>query len=252
MPHTYALLVGIDQYPKNTVSPLSGCVNDIISIEDYLNHRVLIDQDHQLHLRILKNEQATRQAIIDGFRQHLCQAQKDDVVLFYYCGHGSQENASEEFSRFGLVKLDGLNETLVCYDSRSQSEDSWDLADKELAYLIAEVSENNPHICIILDSCHSGSGTRDPLQQTGVRLASADKRNRPLNSYIFKEEELQQLSTSRSLQEHPSSWKILNGSHVLLAACRDSEVANEIHRKGQAGGWQRFVNFTPTSPSNLL
>ena len=236
MPHTYALLVGIDEYPKDTVRHLSGCVNDITAIRDYLNHRVLIDQDRQLHLKILKNEEATRQAIIDGFRQHLRQAQKDDVVLFYYCGHGSQEKAPEEFSDFGLVKLDGLNETLVCYDSRSKGQDCWDLADKELAYLIAEVSKNNPHICIILDSCHSGSGTRDPLQQTGVRLASTDKRNRPLNSYIFQEEELQQLSTSRSLQEHPSGWQILNGSHVLLAACQNSQKAKEISRKNEKRG----------------
>lgn len=237
MPHTYALLVSIDEYPKDADLPLLfGCVNDITAIRDYLNHRVPIDQDRQPPLKILKNEEATRQAIIDGFRQHLGQAQKDDVVLFYYCGHGSQEKAPEEFSDFGLVKLDGLNETLVCYDSRSKGQDCWDLADKELAYLIAEVSKNNPHICIILDSCHSGSGTRDPLQQTGVRLASADKRNRPLNSYIFKEEELQQLPTSRSLQENLSGWQILNGSHVLLAACRDIEVAKEIDCKGQVRG----------------
>ena len=232
----YALLVGIDKYP-DPISSLSGCVNDIEDIKDYLQKRKGVPED-RLHLRTLQNEEATRQNVIKGFREHLCKANSNDVVLFYYSGHGSQEQAPEDFLRLGLVKLDGLNETLVCYDSRSKGQGCWDLADKELAYLIAEVSKNKPHICIILDSCHSGSGTRDPLQQTGVRLASADKRNRPLNSYIFygKEEELQQLSTSRSLQDHPAGWKILNGSHVLLAACRDSEVAKEINGKNLVRG----------------
>lgn len=232
MTHTYALLVGIDEYLENTVDPLFGCVNDITAITDYLNERVLKDNEHQLHLKILKNKEATRQAIIDGFREHLRQAQKDDVVLFYYCGHGSQENAPEEFWH---LEPNRLNETLVCYDSRSEG--GWDLADKELAQLIAEVSENNPHICIILDSCHSGSGTRDPLQQTGVRIAKADKRNRPLDSYLPElQQQINNLSISSSREDHPSGWKILQGSHVLLAACRDIEKAKEIDHQGQTRG----------------
>jgi hypothetical protein len=177
----YALLVGIDDYAPDSViqvNQLQGCVNDITAIEVYLNERSDTEK-YNLNLLTLKNKQATRDAVIDGFRNHLCQARNNDVVLFYYSGHGSQELAPEEFRH---LEPDRLNETLVCYDSRTEG--GWGLADKELAQLIAEVSEKKPHICIILDSCHSGSGTRDPLQETGVRLTSIDKRNRPLNSYL--------------------------------------------------------------------
>ena len=228
----YALLVGIDEYPdSDRVSRLYGCVNDITAMKDYLNKRVLQDKDHQLHLRTRINDEAKRKTIIDDFREHLCQAQKDDIVLFYYSGHGAQENAPKEFLDLGL---DELNETLICYDSRSEG--SWDLADKELAQLIAEVSKNEPHICIILDSCHSGSGTRDPLQETGVRSGSADERERPLDSYIFKVGELGQLSSSGSLEDHPSGWKIPKGRHVLLSACQASQTAKEINRVNQTRG----------------
>ena len=230
----YALLVGIDEYPdSDRVSRLYGCVNDITAMKDYLNERVKKDKDHQLHLRTRINDEAKRKTIIDDFREHLCKAQKDDIVLFYYSGHGSQENAPKEFLDLGL---DELNETLVCFDSRSEGEDCWDLADKELAQLIAEVSNNNPHICIILDCCHSGSGTRDPLQQTGVRLANTDNRNRPLESYIFQLEELKNLSPSGSLEDHPSVWKIPKGRHVLLSACQASQTAKEINRVNQTRG----------------
>lgn len=226
----YALLIGIDEYP-DPISSLYGCVNDIEDIKDYLQNRKGVPED-RLHLRTLQNKEATRQNVIKGFREHLCKANSNDVVFFYYSGHGSQERAAEEFWH---LEPDRLNETLVCYDSRSEG--GWGLADKELAQLIAEVSEKKPHICIILDSCHSGSGTRDPLQETGVRLTSIDERNRPLNSYLPElQQQIKNSLTYSSLEDHPSGWKILTGSHVLLAACRDSEVAKEINGNGKQRG----------------
>ena len=227
----YALLVGIDEYP-NLRDQLEGCVNDITAIAEYLKERY-DKQGCKLHLRELKNQQATRQAIIDGFRQHLCRAESNDVVLFYYSGHGSQEQAPEEF---WYLEPDKLIETLVCYDSRSQG--GWDLADKELAQLIAEVSKKNPHICIILDCCYSGSGTRDPLHNTRVRHAPLDtqKEPRPLDKFIFSLEELEQLSDSSNYKTHPTGLKIPKGCHVLLAACQDNERTQEIFRNDQKRG----------------
>ena len=111
----YALLVGIDDYPK-PVTSLKGCINDVIAIEEYLESRVETEE-FKLNLKTLRDEEATRQAIIDGFREHLCQANSNDVALFYYSGHGSRENAPPEFWNF---QPDKLNETLVCYDSRLQ------------------------------------------------------------------------------------------------------------------------------------
>jgi hypothetical protein len=219
----YVLLVGIDNYP-NPNHCLQGCVNDITAIEEYLNER-FDPQEYQLHLLRLQDEQATREAIINGFRNHLCQAQKDDVVLFYYSGHGSQELAPKEFWH---IEPDHLDETLVCYDSRT--ENGWDLADKELAKLIAEVAEKEPHITIIMDCCHSGSSTKDLMQE---RRFPADKRERPLDSFIFTLEDLEKLTDSRERdpEKHPTGWKIPKGRHVLLAACRDYETAKEYPGK---------------------
>ncbi|MHC5827860.1 MAG: caspase family protein, partial [Nostoc sp.] len=151
----YALTVGINNYQSPTIPPLKGCVNDITVIDEFLRKHLTNNED-KLFIKKLINHEATRQAIIDGFREHLCQAKSNDVALFYFSGHGSQECAAQEF---GHLKPDLLNETLVCWDSRT--DDIWDLADKEIAKLIAEVSQNHPHIVIVLDCCHSGGGTRD-------------------------------------------------------------------------------------------
>ncbi|MEG4068961.1 caspase family protein [Microcoleus sp. Pol11C2] len=225
----YALLVGIDKYEAPT-PPLQGCINDITAIAQYLNERVA-KEGYQLHLQTLKDQEATRQAIIDGFRKHLCNAQSNDVVLFYYSGHGAQEEAPQEFWH---VEPDRHNETLVCYESRQEG--GWDLADKELAKLISEVSAKKPHITIILDCCHSGSGTKNPFQETGVRLASTDKRKRPIDSFIFKLDELEKLSNSSNGEVDSIGLKLPKGRHILLGGCQDSQLAKEYNGGGQQRG----------------
>ena len=230
MPRTiHALLVGIDAYPR-PIPPLRGCVNDIDALATYLGERVAKDQGVALNLKTLKNAEATRQAIIDGFRTHLGQAQKGDVALFCYSGHGSQEQAPEEFWK---IEPDHLDETLVCFDSRNAG--AWDLADKELAKLIHEVAARGPHVAVILDCCHSGSGTREI--GTVVRRAPTDLRQRPIETFLVSVAEAQAAAASRGANATGGAWQVgTEGRHVLLAACRDDEEAKEHFGGGRWGG----------------
>jgi hypothetical protein len=231
-----AFLVGIDCYPSPVVW-LNGCVNDVEAFADYLRQRAGGADCTRLELRVLTNEQATREAVIAGFREHLRPARKGDVALFYYAGHGSQEQAPPEFWH---LEPDRLDETLVCHDSRSPG--GWDLADKELAKLIDEVTAGGAHVVVILDCCHSGSGTRDiRLQTTAVRRAPTDLRPRPLESYLVGLDEANRLAGTRGLAEATTSWPV--GRHILLAACRDNEEASEYNGEGRPrGAFSYFLN----------
>ena len=232
----YALLVGIDTYHPASLSQvpsLQGCVNDIRAVEAYLRERTKNNEWRLVEPTgttwILTDREATRQAVINGFNQHLCSADSEDVVIFYYAGHGAQEQAPEEFWD---VEPDHLNETLVCYDSRTEG--SRDLADKELGYLISKVARNHPHIVVVLDCCHSGSGTRDP--KLVVRRAPQDRRERPLSSFIFSEAPAalhELLTASRSLEKKTTGLILPKGRHVLFTACRDYEEAKEY--RGEDG-----------------
>jgi pimeloyl-ACP methyl ester carboxylesterase len=234
----YALLVGIDSYHPASfpaIPPLKGCVNDIKVVEAYLRERTKGGEWKLAEPTnvpwILTNEQATRKAIINSFEQHLCNANSDDVVFFYYSGHGAQEKAAEDFWH---LEPDRLNETLVCYDSRAEG--SRDIADKELAYLISQVAKKNPHVVMILDCCHSGSGTRDLSPEVTVRRAPVDSRERPLSSYIFAQDQTaldELLTCSRNLEKKTTGIVLPKGRHVMLSACRDYELAKEY--KGQDG-----------------
>jgi pimeloyl-ACP methyl ester carboxylesterase len=225
----FALLIGIDTY-HFPIPQLHGCKNDIEAIHAYLLEREQTSKAFKLEVLKLEDQNATRQAVIDGFRNHLSQAGKDDVVLFYYSGHGSQEPTAPEFY---ALEPDRLDETLVLVDSRDP--DKYDLADKELAKLIKEVADKAGHVAVILDCCHSGSGTR-AIEEDGIALrrAPTDERQRPASSYLFNQSDLEPQQNEREISE--SGWSGLHGKHVLLAACRSSETAKETKRDGQARG----------------
>jgi hypothetical protein len=239
----YALLVGVDDY-LGGVPRLNGCVNDIARVREFLELRT---QGGELALatRVLTagdpsnpaEQKPTRQAVIQAFREHLGQAGEGDVALFYYSGHGSQERAPEEFWH---LEPDRMDETLVLYDSRTSG--GWDLADKELAVLIADVARNNPHILVVLDSCHSGSGTR-AAEGVGVRLAEADLRHRPLDTFIegvvpAVKSWSEAAGENQQADRETGKWFTLpEGRHVVLAACRPEELARELRTPdGQVRG----------------
>ena len=237
-----ALLVGIDSYPDEVPS-LRGCVNDVLAFHEYLKERTSRTGEIYDAL-ILTNEKATRNEIINGFNEHLCKATSHDVALFYFSGHGSQQASPPQFWH---LEPDRLDETLVCYDSRQ--EHSWDLADKELSQLIYSVSKREPHIVIILDSCHSGSGTRVLHEDNvGVRLAANDKRCRPISTFIVDPQEIiaLQQDSSRALDTKDESWLYLpKGKHVVLSACRDNELAKELAFDGRHRGvFSRYLHDT--------
>src|ERR1700761_1804092 len=177
MAKVYALSVGINAYPRPG-DQLQGCLNDVDHFQAFLTKRF----GEGLQPSILKDGQATREAVIAEFRRHLtAQAGPGDVAVFHYCGHGARSAAAVEFREFFN---DGWDEGLVCFDSRDPG--GRDLADKELAVLIAELAAKGAHVAIVLDCCHSGSGTRDADSFAGMKIRNiaglADVR--PLESYI--------------------------------------------------------------------
>ena len=226
----FALLVGIDDYPDDRFK-LEGCVRDVELFQSYLEEHVPKGNDAgALRLQFLRNEEATRRNVIAGFRDHLAQAGKDDVALFYFCGHGSQQETAPEFR---YLEPDGKDETLACWDSRREGR--FDLADKELSFLLTEVAAQGAHVVVILDSCHSSSGTRALPDGPGLRVrhCGEDARPRPLSSYVFTAEDLPRLDFAAKQAGTDSGWLALpKGRHILLAACRSYEKAKELRGRG--------------------
>lgn len=217
MGSVYALVVGINQY--EAVAPLRGCVNDVDDALEFLRARVATD----LHEAALLDSSATRQAIIDGFREHLGQARSGDVALFWYSGHGSRQPVPPEWR---LLEPLGFNQTLVCVDSRKNR--TPDLADKELRVLLDQVAERGAHVVAVLDCCHSGGAMRDV--DVVVRGVDAS-REAPRGEELI--EELRDRGVGRDVVGDNPLGTV---GYVSLAACRSFEKAKEQRIDGKIRG----------------
>lgn len=217
MKHLYVLLVGINDYPPPN-SKLNGCIKDIDQLEKYLQD--FCSKDYHLYIRRLADQEATYDAVIAGFREHLALAGPDDIAWFHFSGHGSEEKTAPEFL---VLEPNGKDQTLICADSGHGAEH---LADKELAVLLHELATNgkssSPHIVVSLDCCHSGSGTRSAGQDVEwtVRAAPSSGKTRTLESYAGGYFARQQ------------RLEVPSAKHVLLSACKSIQLAGDLPKGG--------------------
>lgn len=230
----YALFVSIDDYPIAR-HKLNGCVNDMKAFKGYIENRFDPDKVN-LHIKTLINEEATRDNVIDGFMSHLMQAkgrneQDKDLALFYFSGHGAQEPMPWELHKTDEKKL---IQSIVCYDSRLEGGN--DLVNKELGYLIHKVKtfgkgNNQPEFVVVMDCCHSGSGTRSTSDTTKSRQMDLRKKNRKIEEFLGYEE--------RNERSNGQGQQIIDfpaGEHILLAAARSHETAKETAIDGTQRG----------------
>ena len=211
-PQRLALLVGIDKY--RNVTNLTGCVNDVENMKSLLTTKFEFSEENVL---VLKNESATRKAILDAFQSHLiARARPGDIVVIHYSGHGSQmkDTSADE--------TDGLDETIVPHDSREGM--VFDISDDELNGLLDRLAQKTHNITFILDSCHSGTGTR----AAGLaRVAPPDPRP-PRDPERF--------AVSVRGVDGKSDVRPADGKYVLLAGCRSKEVSFEYQAEGRSYG----------------
>ncbi len=106
---------------------------------------------------------ATKKSIVESFEKHLIanaenyykKTGKQAVVVFEFSGHGSQAPDTN-----GDERDDHLDETLVTWDSEDAPGKNFDISDDEIYELTKRLSPFTDNIVYIMDSCHSGSGTR--------------------------------------------------------------------------------------------
>lgn len=86
----FALVVGIDEYIYPSMR-LSGCVNDVELISNYLKETVNKEHEYTLELTRLVNEKATSKNITATLNQFREQAGPEDIVFFYFAGHSIKD-----------------------------------------------------------------------------------------------------------------------------------------------------------------
>jgi pimeloyl-ACP methyl ester carboxylesterase len=108
-------------------------------------------------------------------------------------------------------------------------------------------------VLVVLDCCHSGSGTRAPLEDgIGSRRAPTDTRERPLSSFLFDPARVDEIAEAQGPERSVlgnSGWTVARAKHVLLSGCRANETSKEIVHRGAPRGAMSAALETALSTS---
>ncbi|KAI0341530.1 hypothetical protein BDW22DRAFT_1430175 [Trametopsis cervina] len=267
-----ALIIGIDKYlhsvpegvkraglsdadgMRNVTSiggpNLTGAVADARRIETYLRTDLKLPEEQ---ICLLVDDQATREKIIKEL-QNLARPSKierDSPILIYYAGHGGSGNppANWHYEQgetieciiphdFNMVNSTSENSTESRTDpnhtgAKTTSLISHAIPDRTLGFLLDNIAESHgDNITVILDCCHSASGTRG-LPAKVLNIGEPDAVPRELLKEVpFPDDLDSKLEPGRARKVLPRAIRLGQGSHILLSACDSSEKSWELHGKG--------------------
>jgi hypothetical protein len=213
-----ALLIGVNKY----VYPwweLQGCVNDVELMRSLLQENFGFPPEN---ISLLRDEEATREAILAELRSLVEATNRDDVVVIHYAGHGSQVTDREG------DEPDGMDETILPHDTGRAPDENRDITDDEIHEFLLQLGEKTPFITLIFDCCHSGTITRDAF---GTKVRSVEADTRPVEELPPSPVSPEALTRS-ARDPGPSGWLSLSNKYVLIAGCRDEEQSAEKRVKG--------------------
>lgn len=215
-----ALLVGINKY-KIEGADLNGCVNDVTNLRDVLLKYFGFEITD---IKVITDERATKKAIMEGLSWLCDGAKAGDSLLFQFSGHGSQivDKNGDEYK-------DNLDEILCPHDM------NWDgtyIVDDELNDIFSKL-DPLVNLEVILDSCHSGTGTRESL---GLSLLPKEQSLKI--KYLKPPVDLE-----CAIDEDMPLKKIFNqlrikkpDNKVVFTACRDNQTSADAYIAGSFNG----------------
>ena len=198
-----ALLIGINVYAAKNVPPLEGCLNDVVEMKRLLEQRYGFPPGQ---ITVLTDAQATRERIMQALQRLIQDAKKGDWVCIHYAGHGSQATDTDG------DEADGLDETLVPHDGRTEG--VADITDDELRDRLDQLAAKVDIVRVVLDSCHSGTGTR----KTGLMPRHIPPDDKRPELYVAVRKRL--TSSHRGGADDAAKMK-----HVLLAGAASNQTA---------------------------
>ncbi len=196
-----ALLVGINDYRE--INDLSGCINDVTNIRDILlKYYGFAVPD----IRVLVNSRATKANILARLKWLVTGAKKGDALVFHYSGHGTRVR-----DRNGDELKDHMDEAICPWDT------NWDgglILDDDL-YNIFEGLKTGVSFEVILDSCHSGTGTREIMAMKEMKIRFLPP---PMDIECRNEESLK-------VRNFGMKEAIKKLNHVLWSGCKSSQTS---------------------------
>lgn len=169
-----ALLVAIGDYPPASGWQKINASNDLLLVKEMLLRQGFAEAN----ISKIENTAATRAGILQALQtQLLDRAGQGDVAYFQFSGHGQQvadQNGDE---------VDGFDEAIVPHDSPMKYDPASGntgqnlVRDDELDQFFTKIRQKlgaNGNLVVVLDACHSGTGTRGNSVARGTSQVMAD------------------------------------------------------------------------------
>ncbi|KAJ7500001.1 caspase domain-containing protein [Mycena latifolia] len=238
-PRYFLLSIAIDEYKCPNILPLNGSVNDATAMEACLAE--VLGDVPSTAIFSLRNADATRSAIINAFYTHLINnrnIKKDDAIIIFYAGHGGRVKPP---ARWGIDS--DTVETICPSDEATGDGDDLvhgipDITINALLLILAREKGNN--ITFICDSCHSGGISRGLTDELpGFRARYAGQTQIPLPPDIDSA-----ILDDANVGKGAFGFRGNHSSHILLAACTDTERAFEVEGDGKPRSGQFTTALT--------
>ncbi|KAI0033891.1 hypothetical protein K488DRAFT_69563 [Vararia minispora EC-137] len=237
----HALLIGIDKYAN--YGSLKGAIRDVESMHDFLIGAFDVQAPSSIDLRILKNEQATSARIIEAIAKLKDdkKVKQTDVILIYFAGHGATMPPPKGWPGWAPTPpLGGWTEDveiqcIVAHDAAvsmvapSKYSAGGVIPDRTLNVLLRELADaKGNNITVILDCCHSSSGTRSADDGPEELNRKVDLKDPMGNRATIPEGYDRRIWGPYFCRGAVLDWEYRHaglGSHVLIAACGRKEQA---------------------------
>lgn len=143
---TFAVIVGVSEYASKGINTLRYANKDAEAFANYLRTKKG-GQIQEENLRLLLNEKATTAAIYEALNWLTEEVKENDLVYFYFAGHGDKENITIRKLGFLLAyntpRTNYINNAVRIEDVNS--------------FANTLSVDNKARVILITDACHSGT-----------------------------------------------------------------------------------------------
>ena len=226
-----AVLIGINYI--GTSNELQGCINDITTMKEHLvNDFGFCDKDIRF-LTDTSQMKPTRDNIENSVKWLVDGAKKDDLLFFYYSGHGSSlpDKSSDE--------SDGKDEILIPldYEKKGYILDDW---------MFVEMVSKVPKGCCLYsftDCCHSST-----ILDLNVVCKYIPELCGNTCSKVYNPDEWKSISTI-SVEKRPE----VPGTIIHFSGCLDNQTSADAGFNGRAqGAMSKCLNDTINTRLDLI
>lgn len=249
-----ALLIGINYF--NTENELSGCINDVANIKNFITSVYGFQEDDMVILTDDQPEDTkfypTRANIISAMSWLVSDAQPNDSFFFHFSGHGGRvKDVSGD-------EDDGYDETIYPVDFNKFEGESGQIIDDDMHDLLVRPLCEGCRLTCIFDSCHSGTALDLPfvystkgvikdqnifkdagkgLISAGISYASGDTQ-RAISSLI---ELGKGIFNARDVEEENRQRNFSAADVIMFSGCKDDQTSADAQEAGKATGAMSYA-----------